>query len=160
MRYLIISDTHNNTYHFNKVLDKVGTLDGLIHLGDFDGHESDIQALVDCNTYMVSGNNDFFSDMDREMLLEIGAYRIFMTHGHKYGVNYGQDRILEAGKELAANVVMFGHTHKPLITIKDGIYLINPGSISQPRQEGRVPTYIIMELDRFGEIHFTLNYVD
>ena len=160
MRYLIISDTHNSTYYFNKVIDKIGKIDGLFHLGDLDGHENDIQAMVDCDTYMVGGNNDFFCELDRQMLVEIGAYRIFMTHGHRYGVNYGYERIIEAGKQLSANVVMFGHTHKPLITQKEGIYLVNPGSISQPRQEGRVPTYIIMELDRFGVIHFTLNYVD
>ena len=160
MRYLIISDTHNNTYYLNRVLDKVGNLDGLFHLGDFDGHECDIQAMVECDTYMVGGNNDFFCGLERELLVEIGGYRIFMTHGHRYGVGYGQDRILEVGKDLAANIVMFGHTHKPLITQKEGLYLINPGSISQPRQEGRIPTYIIMEFDRFGVVHFTLNYVD
>ncbi len=160
MRYLIISDTHNNTYYLNRVLNKVGNLDGLFHLGDFCGHESDIQAMVECDTYMIGGNNDFFCDLERELLVEIGSYRIFMAHGHRYGVGYGQERILEAGKDLAANIVMFGHTHKPLIMQKEGIYLINPGSISQPRQEGRIPTYIIMEFDRFGVVHFTLNYVD
>ncbi len=160
MRYLIISDTHSSIYYLNKVLDKVGQLDGLFHLGDFDGHEYDIQAMVDCDTYMVGGNNDFFCNLDKELLVEIGLYRIFMTHGHRYGVRYGQERILDVGKEMAANVVMFGHTHMPLITQKDGIYLINPGSISQPRQDGRVPTYIMMEFDRFGVIHFTLNYVN
>ena len=160
MRYLIISDTHNSTYYLNKVLSTVGKLDGLFHLGDFDGHEYDIQAMVDCDTFMVGGNNDFFCDLDRQMLIEVGTYRIFMTHGHRYGVNYGHERILEAGKELAAIVVMYGHTHRPIITQMEGIYLVNPGSISQPRQEGRIPTYIIMEIDRFGEIHFTLNYVN
>ena len=160
MRYLIISDTHNSTRYLNKVLDKVGRLDGLFHLGDFDGHEYIIQAMVDCPTYMVGGNNDFFCSLDRELLVELGSYRIFMTHGHRYGVNSGQERILQAGKEYGAHIVMYGHTHKPVVVQKDGIYLINPGSISQPRQEGRIPTYILMELDRFGVMHYTINYVD
>lgn len=160
MRYLIISDTHNSVYYLNKVLDKVGKIDGLFHLGDFDGNAHDIKFMVDCDTFMVKGNNDFFCDLERELLVELGAYRIFMTHGHRYGVSYNQDRILAAGKELGANIVMFGHTHLPLISQKEGIYLINPGSISLPRQDGRIHTYIMMEMDRFGVVHFTLNHVD
>jgi predicted phosphodiesterase len=41
----------------------------------------------------------------------------------------------------------------------DRIYAINPGSITQPRQNGRIPSFIIMEIDIKGEVHFTLNYV-
>ena len=160
MKYLIISDTHSSTYYLNKVLEKVGHIDGLFHMGDFDGLQESIKETVDCDTYMVRGNNDFFSNLERELLVELGPYRIFMTHGHKYGVNYGLDRIVRVGQEMAANIVMFGHTHRPLITEQDGIYIINPGSISQPRQDGHIPTYIIMETDRFGVVHFTLNYVN
>ena len=55
---------------------------------------------------------------------------------------------------------MYGHTHIPLIQYEQGMYIINPGSITLPRQEGRKPSYILMELDRFGEVHFTLNFLD
>ena len=53
---------------------------------------------------------------------------------------------------------MFGHTHVPLIDLSDSIWVINPGSISFPRQRERIPTYIIMDIDRHNKAHFTLNY--
>ena len=37
--------------------------------------------------------------------------------------------------------------------------VINPGSLSYPRQPGRKPSYIMMELEREGEAHFTIHYL-
>jgi predicted phosphodiesterase len=37
----------------------------------------------------------------------------------------------------------------------NGVFLVNPGSLTYPRQFGRVPTYVIMEVDEQGEAHFT-----
>lgn len=43
----------------------------------------------DCEVYMVLGNNDFFSHLDREKEISIGKYRAFLTHGHFYSVSVG-----------------------------------------------------------------------
>lgn len=160
MKILVVSDSHGRTYNFSKVMDKVGPIDMLFHLGDVEGTEEDIEILADCPTYMVSGNNDFFSDLEREKVVEINQYRIFMAHGHRYGVSHSLNSIIEAAKEYDCNIIMFGHTHIPLIEYREGIHVINPGSITLPRQDGHKPSYIIMEIDRFGEIHFTLNFLE
>ena len=57
-------------------------------------------------------------------------------------------------------IKMFGHTHVPMIDLKDVIWAINPGSIALPRQRNRLPSFIIMDIDRDGKAHFTLNYCD
>ena len=41
----------------------------------------------------------------------------------------------------------------------EDIIVINPGSLSYPRQEGRRATYVMMEIDKNGEAHFELEYV-
>ena len=71
----------------------------------------------------------------------------------------GPERLLEEGLARGASLVFCGHTHKPEILREDGITLVNPGSISYPRQEGRRPSYVIMEEDRHGELHFTIAYL-
>ena len=59
------------------------------------------------------------------------------------------------------DIVMYGHTHKPhLEYCRDGLVVLNPGSLSYPRQEGRKPSYMLMELDRQGEAHFTICYLE
>ena len=49
------------------------------------------------------------------------------------------------------DIVMFGHTHKPYLDTEDGITILNPGSLSYPRQEGRRSSYMIMTIDEAGE---------
>ena len=49
--------------------------------------------------------------------------------------------------------------HRPHIDMDGDVMIINPGSLSYPRQEGRRPTYIMMEIDGSGKVDFTLNYV-
>ena len=57
------------------------------------------------------------------------------------------------------DIVIYGHTHKPVVDIEGDIIAVNPGSLTYPRQENRKPSYIIMELDREGKVHFTINYL-
>ena len=47
--------------------------------------------------------------------------------------------------------MLFGHTHKPVIEKKNGVLVINPGSVSFPRQEGRKPSYVILNLEEGKE---------
>lgn len=160
MKILVISDTHGHHRNLLKVLDKIGDIDLLVHLGDSEGAEDYISALVECPVQIVAGNNDFFSQLDREKEFMIKKYRIFATHGHYYYVSMNTERIKAEAKARQVDIVMFGHTHKPLIDIQDDLITINPGSLSYPRQEGRKGSYIIMEIDRLGEVHFTLQFVD
>ena len=158
MKVLIISDTHGRNHHIANTLDKVGPVDVLIHLGDFGGGEDYIEEISDCRTEMVSGNNDFYNGIPKEKIIQIGKYSIMLTHGHRYGVNYSIGNILETAQKNDVNIVMFGHTHVPMIDLSREVWLINPGSLALPRQHGRVPTFIIMEIDSYGEAHFSLNY--
>ncbi|NLP33720.1 MAG: metallophosphoesterase [Clostridiales bacterium] len=159
MKILIVSDTHGREQYLFETLQKVQPIDLMLHLGDFEGGEEDIRAIANCPVEFVSGNNDFFTRVPKEKILSLGKYSIMMTHGHLYSVNYSTSVILEKAKRSGVDIVMYGHTHSPVIKFVDGIWVINPGSISLPRQEGRVPTYIIMDIDSKGEVHFTLNYV-
>lgn len=159
MKILIVSDTHRHIENFKILLDRVGTIDMLIHLGDMEGREDDIKRMVDCPVEMVSGNNDFFARLPRELLIKIGRYNVFMSHGHLYYVNNDFERIINKAKDIGADIVMFGHTHRPIITRRDDLVILNPGSLTHPRQEKRIPTYIIMEIDEKGDAHFSLNYL-
>lgn len=158
MKVLIVSDTHGRDEYLFQTLEKVRPIDLLIHLGDFEGSENYIKSIAACPVEMISGNNDFFNGLPEERIIKIGNYNVMITHGHRYGVYYNTHKIKEAAKTRQADIVMFGHTHIPMIDVKGSIWAINPGSISLPRQRKRVPTYIIMEIDKKGEAHFTLKY--
>ena len=159
MKALIVSDTHGSHRNLERVIEKEQPLDLLIHLGDVEGGEDYIEAIADCPVHVVAGNNDFFSELPREEEFFVGGSHIFITHGHYYYVSMSEERLKEEARGRGADIVMYGHTHKPSITREDDLITLNPGSLSYPRQEGRRPSYMLMEIDQNGHAEFTVNYL-
>lgn len=159
MKILIVSDTHGRERNLEIVLEKVGNIDRLIHLGDVEGSEEYIRTLTDAPVDMVAGNNDYYTELPNEMIIMLGDYRVMITHGHYYYVSRGEERLMEAALENEADIVMFGHTHRPCLYREDNLTVLNPGSLSLPRQEGGEPSYILMEIDKEGEAHYTVCYL-
>lgn len=161
MKILIVSDTHRKDENLQRVIAENKPIDMLIHLGDSEGSEDKIAlwAGENCEMQMVLGNNDFFSDLDREREIKIGKYRVLLTHGHYYNVSLGVERLEQEAIDRNIDIAMYGHTHRPFYEVHNGITILNPGSLSYPRQEGRRPSYMLMELDDQGEAHFTLNFL-
>lgn len=159
MKILIVSDTHRNNRNFLTVLERTSPVDMVVHCGDVEGSELLICEASGCPVEMVQGNNDFFSELPREKEFMIGKYRVWLTHGHNYYIAMNNEIIKEEARARHADIVMCGHTHKPVVEISHDITLVNPGSISYPRQENRKPSYVIMDIDREGEAHYTINYL-
>ncbi len=158
MKVLVISDTHGRHENLIKVLEREEAIDLVIHLGDAEGCEDYIEELAKCPLEIVSGNSDFFSALDQEKELELGKYKILITHGHYYYVNAGIEDIKREAEGRGCDIVMFGHTHRPLIHYGKKVIAINPGSLSYPRQEGKKPSYVIMEIDNSGKADFLIRY--
>lgn len=159
MKALIVSDTHRHNENLKNVLKKVGHIDMLIHCGDAEGSEEEIRNMIDCPMSIVSGNNDFFTRLPAEATFDIEGKRILLTHGHYQHVSVGVERLVQDALTRGADIVIYGHTHRPMMEIRNGIVVLNPGSISYPRQADRIPTYMIMETDKYGDFHYTLHYV-
>lgn len=154
MKILVISDSHGRNDDVKGVIEQVGKIDMLIHCGDIERGDDYISALVDCPVHMVSGNNDYNLELPMQDIFEIGNYKVMVTHGHYYYVNAGVSRLEEYALENGIDIVMYGHTHVPYIEIGSEVTILNPGSISYPRQEGRKPTFLLMEIDRMGDAHY------
>ncbi len=160
MKILIVSDTHRDERNLADVLD-LEAPNMLIHLGDSEGGEHRIEAMANCDCVMVQGNNDFFSYLPDERELRIGKYRVLLTHGHIYSVTLGVEQLRAEARARDFQIAMFGHTHRPYYENKEGLILLNPGSISYPRQEGRVPSYAVMHMDeRTAGIEVEIKYVE
>ncbi|GFI68255.1 putative metallophosphoesterase MG207 [Lachnospiraceae bacterium] len=159
MKVLIVSYTHRRNDNYIRVLEKVAPVDLVIHCGDIEGSEYLIAERAGCPVHMVVGNNDFFSDLPREKEFEIGKYKVWLTHGHNYYVSMSNENIKHEARMREVDIVMYGHTHKPVVDIDCGVTAVNPGSLTFPRQEGKRPSFIIMDLDKNGDAHFTINFL-
>lgn len=159
MKVLIVSDTHRRNENFLRVMEKEEPIDLLIHCGDMEGSEYLISERAGCPVHMVPGNNDFFSDLPREKEFQIGKYKIWLVHGHTYYVSMGNEILKQEARARGADIVMYGHTHKPVVDQGAGVIAVNPGSLTYPRQEGRKSSYIIMSINDHGELGFEIKYV-
>ena len=141
-RIVVFSDTHRDIRGCIKVLDNLIGVNAVIHLGDCVADAVELKKIYkDIPFYFVSGNNDIFSYYDAESVVSFENYNIFCTHGH----TYSEEKLVSKAKSLNCKIALFGHTHKSIIKTLDGITLLNPGSISRPRDDG--PGYGIIEIE-------------
>ena len=159
MKILIVSDTHRQNGNFLEVVKLHSPFDMVVHCGDVEGSEYTICEAAGCPVEMVMGNNDFFSDLPREKEFHLGEYKVWLTHGHNYYVSMDNATIKKEAKARGVDIVMYGHTHRPVVEIEKDVIAINPGSMTYPRQEGRQSTYVIMEMDQDGKLKFELKTV-
>ena len=133
MRVAIVSDTHGFTNIIENIKKIINDCDILIHLGDSINDVDMLSQNFKGKVYSVVGNCDYEKKGDVENLIEIEGKKFLITHGHKYGVKYGLDRIFYRGMELGVDGVIFGHTHRKVALNEGGIFIINPGSPSIPK---------------------------
>lgn len=158
MKIIIVSDTHKKNNNYFNVLN-IHKPDMIIHCGDAEGSEYAITEAADCPVQIVLGNNDFFSSLPRELEFSVGKYKVWVTHGHNYYVSMGNERLKQEAIARGVDIVLYGHTHRPVIDIDEKIIAVNPGSLSYPRQDGHQCSYAIMEIDAQEEVHFTIAYL-
>ena len=161
MKILVVSDTHRRDENLQLVIEQEKPFDMLIHLGDAEGSEHWIPewAGEGCMMAMVLGNNDFFSNLERELEVEIGPHKAFLTHGHYYGVSMGPEGLADEAKSRGCDISMYGHPHRPFLNVINGVTVLNPGSLSYPRQEGRRPSYMIITAQEDGLIDYDQRYL-
>ena len=157
MKILIISDTHGRLENLYRVLEIEKPVDNLLHLGDFSRDQDEIRAAAECACAFVRGNCDWCCDERDTRDFGLFDHRIHMEHGHMLPDSFAGIAAKAAG--LGADIIMYGHTHMPLVHRQNGVYIVNPGSLSKPRQSDRRPSYIIMTIEDGQEPEFEIRYL-
>ena len=160
MRVAVVSDTHGNNTNLSRVMKIEGDIDLLIHLGDVEASLQEIEEIAKCPVQIVAGNTDFFSCFDREKEIDILGKNILITHGHRYGVTKDTSLLKQEAIFRGADIVMYGHTHRPKFTFDDHLIVINPGSLTRPRQDGGLPSSIMLEMNKTNEFSASIRYLD
>lgn len=164
LRILVMSDSHGRNENVElaiaQVREEIGEFQMLIHLGDV-GDAREIESLAGVPCYIVRGNTDYDTKLLNANVIEAGGHRIFATHGHLYQVDMRLDLLRFAALENDCDIAMYGHTHVPYLEeAPDDVTILNPGSISKPRQADHRYTYMVMEIDDEDEVTYELRYVE
>lgn len=158
MKVLILSDTHGYNDVMWEVIRKESPVDMVIHCGDLETPYEHVRSRINATFHVVAGNNDYDSHLDRVSTFNIGKYKALLTHGHRYHLYSDLSALYYLGVENQADYVFFGHVHVPVYKEEGPVTLVNPGSLTYPRQQGRVPTYMIMTVEEGKKPEFELIY--
>ncbi|WP_049985068.1 metallophosphoesterase [Halobellus rufus] len=131
----VVSDTHSTDSHrlAGRTLEAVREADVVAHAGDFmresvlDDFERESTRLLG-----VTGNNDdagIRSRLPDARNFTYGGLTFAMTHTRPGGPT----ALSLFGRQRGADVVLFGHSHRPTYDETGEVTLLNPGSHAQPR---------------------------
>jgi putative phosphoesterase len=127
-------------------------LEYIFHLGD---HYSDAMILKEAFPELpflsVCGNCDFGVKAPKDILTDINGKKIFLTHGHNYGVKSSYEQLIAAAQSRSADICLFGHTHITDVFYSGDILFLNPGSISYSRNVNE-PTYGVLDFTADGVV--------
>jgi putative phosphoesterase len=142
MKIIVMSDSHGNTQALlDAVFDENPQL--ILHLGDCEKDCDKVRRVYpDINLRAVRGNGDFRAREPEYDEFVAESKRIFMTHGHMYGVKSSLDSVLNTAFSRSADILLFGHTHIPYYEVIDEMHVVNPGSIAFGAQ-----TYAVLEIE-------------
>lgn len=160
-KILVVSDNHRKLDNIYQLLEENPDISYFIHLGDSEGSEDAIRTHLPkgCESYFVQGNNDFFAYLPKEIEMRLGKERLFLTHGHLYGVGFDLQGLADEARARNCSMALFGHTHRPFSRMVNGVLCINPGSINFPRQDDRKPSYAMFYLDKKGNLRTEAKYI-
>lgn len=154
MRIIVMSDSHNNSSAIEKIVQIHHGADLFIHLGD---GEKDVNAVILRHPELsekfvhVSGNCDFGSLSPSVYTLTVGKHKLYASHGHLQDVKYTLDNIRKIAAANGCDIVLYGHTHNRFMQFEDGMYIMNPGSVSCPH-DGNKPSYGLIDIEDAGVV--------
>ena len=130
MKIGVISDTHVTECDgkLKRVLDNhFRTADLILHAGDLTD-VSILHLFGDKEVHAVYGNTDPFAvrnHLSDKLVLDVNGFRLGLIHG------WGMPAQIEeniTGQFDRVDCIIFGHTHKPVIRVREGVLYFNPGS--------------------------------
>jgi putative phosphoesterase len=145
VRLGVISDTHGLLRP--EVFDAFRQVDHILHAGDIGPVSllAELEAIAPVTA--VYGNTDGWEVRGRlpqVATLELDGFNLVVTHGDQFG-SPNPDKLHEAFP--AAEILVFGHTHRPLLTLVDVVVTVmNPGGAG-PRRFDLPASVGILELE-------------
>lgn len=165
MKIAVISDTHLPRFNarldaaLRQVADERPEL--ILHCGDLTSLEAATAFEHIAPVDAVAGNND-----GPEIVRRFGRRKIVEADGLRIGLVHGDgERGTTLGRATAAfacdtvDVIAFGHSHIPYLEHRGGVWIVNPGSITEKRRQPRY-SFAILEKNDAGALAPRLVFFD
>jgi uncharacterized protein len=103
----------------------------ILHAGDVGGAAILDELRLIAPVRAVFGNTDppDHPELSSELNVDVNGLRVHVSHGHEVGSPTPE----KLAERYDADVVVYGHTHRPLVTRRDGRLFVNPGAAGPKR---------------------------
>ncbi|MDU4960159.1 MAG: metallophosphoesterase [Sporomusaceae bacterium] len=133
MQIGVISDTHGDRHGIERAALLAGPVDVWLHAGDHCRDSRLLAALTGVPVIAVAGNCDRPGEARPDEFLQFAGCPVWLTHGHRCQVELGHAELLFWARQYGVRLVIYGHTHIPVIAWEQDVLIVNPGSAAYPR---------------------------
>jgi putative phosphoesterase len=109
------------------------------------------QSLAWTKAKVSAENKAYLRSLEKEVRFEGDGKRVLLVHGSPRRMNeyLFEDRPVSSFQRLAASsnadIIVFGHTHRPYNKLVDGVLFVNAGSVGKPKDGDWRACYVILE---------------
>lgn len=133
MKIGVISDSHGSTAAIRRAVAAAGPVAMWLHAGDYSQDARFLAQLTGLPVTAAAGNCDGATDARIDEYITVAGKQIWLTHGHRYQAKERPGELAFWGRQFGVDVVVYGHSHVPDITLVDGLLIFNPGGAVHPR---------------------------
>lgn len=132
MKILVLSDSHSSLRFMRRCVELIKP-QAVVHLGDYyDDAETLKELYPHIELHQVPGNCDRYRCppwVHDRLCYDVCGVRLFMTHGHKYGVKSNTAMLVAEARTMGAQAALYGHTHQAeAYQEPGGMWVMNPGT--------------------------------
>jgi len=109
------------------------------------------ESLAWTKAHVTAKNKAFLRTLPSEIRLEADGRRVLLVHGSPRRINeyLFEDRPIASFQRLAASsnadIIAYGHTHKPYTKLVDDVLFVNVGSVGKPKDGDWRACYAILD---------------
>ncbi len=136
MQIVIMSDSHGNIANIGHVMGfaKQINADSIIHCGDWNSIEATKKVLeYKIPLYSILGNADINPEVEKLLIRECIKFdQLFLEidlAGKRIGIIHNLETLKTSTMKL--DILFYGHTHRQLDEVKDGLRIVNPGALER-----------------------------
>lgn len=136
----LISDTHGLMRA--EALAALHGVELILHAGDVGGMRVLRELETIAPVHAVYGNvDDPMFRLPQRLALTLGGLKAHVSHGHELGSPTPE----KLAREYTADIIVFGHTHKPVIQTVGTTLVVNPGAAG-PRRFSLQPSVALLTI--------------
>lgn len=150
MKIIVVSDSHGSYEKLNKIALENQDAYLYLHLGDFEIPEYLMNPYC-----FIKGNCDFLSDAPIFKDIPTPYGIIHLEHGNHIPYTTFDEYV----KSKNCFIFLFGHTHQKYQGKVNETLVLNPGSVSKPRDSNK-GSYLILDINSKTDIKVTFKEID